>query len=298
MGCLKLTYQKTESPLKVVHRKTSFEQNIAQRFLSVDPEADQRTWVSPYNFVQNNPINRIDPDGALDWVLNGENEIYWDDNANSQATTQAGETYLGKDLTFTFNSNIDGGLWDGPGGSAPVGDKLTSTITLSASENSSGQLTGISAAKDIQVGTTPIGTARDYFPGLGDNQNQFTTSQSTNANGTLSNFSLNFEQHASVSPIEGFGLNLMGFDIVNVAQQLNISTSGSQLSISAGTDVFPSATLGVNGTQLFQYNQPSFRATHGRDTRTVIGDNGRGGSFTTETIKRRPAPNFYNRYKK
>jgi len=28
--------------------------------------ADQREWVSPYNFVQNNPLNRIDPDGKLD----------------------------------------------------------------------------------------------------------------------------------------------------------------------------------------------------------------------------------------
>lgn len=36
------------------------------RWLSVDPMASQRSWVSPYNFVQNNPINRIDPNGALD----------------------------------------------------------------------------------------------------------------------------------------------------------------------------------------------------------------------------------------
>ena len=31
----------------------------------VDPLAHLRSWISPYNFVQNNPINRIDPDGAL-----------------------------------------------------------------------------------------------------------------------------------------------------------------------------------------------------------------------------------------
>ena len=35
--------------------------------------ADQRSWVSPYNYVQNNPLSRIDPTGALD------NPIYDED---------------------------------------------------------------------------------------------------------------------------------------------------------------------------------------------------------------------------
>lgn len=32
----------------------------------MDPLADQREWLSPYNFVQNNPILRVDPNGMLD----------------------------------------------------------------------------------------------------------------------------------------------------------------------------------------------------------------------------------------
>lgn len=36
------------------------------RFTGVDPLAEMRSWVSPFNYVQNNPINRIDPTGALD----------------------------------------------------------------------------------------------------------------------------------------------------------------------------------------------------------------------------------------
>ena len=36
------------------------------RWMNLDPLAEERSWVSPYNFVQNNPIMRVDPTGALD----------------------------------------------------------------------------------------------------------------------------------------------------------------------------------------------------------------------------------------
>jgi len=38
------------------------------RFLSVDPLHSKRSWLSPYNYVQNNPLIRIDPTGLIDWV--------------------------------------------------------------------------------------------------------------------------------------------------------------------------------------------------------------------------------------
>ncbi len=36
------------------------------RFISTDPMKEERTWVNPYNYCQNNPITRIDPTGTLD----------------------------------------------------------------------------------------------------------------------------------------------------------------------------------------------------------------------------------------
>ena len=68
MGCLKLTYQKTEtSPLKVVYRKGKSELKVVQRFLSVDPLADRGSQWSSYAYTFNNPVRFVDPDGK--WPL-------------------------------------------------------------------------------------------------------------------------------------------------------------------------------------------------------------------------------------
>ena len=273
------------------YRGARYYDSDVARFLSVDPlAADYAAW-STYNYVLSNPVMFIDPTGmgADDWVQRGNGSIYWDKNANDQASTKDGEKYLGKTLTFTFNSYIDANLWDGPGGSAPTGNKLTSTINITGNENSEGELIGIYATKNVKVGNTPLGTARDYFPGLGSDQNKFTYRQTKNSDGTLSTYNLNFEQHASVSRIEEFGLNSLGYDIVNVAQRATFNLSSNELSISAATDIFPSATLKLNGTQLFKYNQPSFNDTHGRDHYGLDKD---------YSIPRRPEPNFYQRYNK
>ena len=47
------------------------------RWHSVDPLADQRSWVSSFSYCQNDPINRIDPDGMYDdwYISNREGAI-------------------------------------------------------------------------------------------------------------------------------------------------------------------------------------------------------------------------------
>lgn len=200
--------------------------------------------------------------GVNDFVKRDDGSIYWDNKANNKATTKSGETYLGKTLKFEFNSYIDGDLWDGPtmGGLIdPAGDKLTSTITLKASENENGELTGLSATKSIKLGDTPFGDARGFYPGEGGSNNLFTKST------TKTGISVKFEQHASVSTAEEANLNIIRYNIVDVAQQLNINynATNGNLGVSSFTNIFPSATLKVNGFKIMQYNQPSFEKTHG-----------------------------------
>ncbi|WP_343786061.1 hypothetical protein, partial [Wandonia haliotis] len=165
-------------------------------------------------------------------------------------------------LTFVFNSYIDGEIFDLPGGGIVEGDKLTSTITLTASENQDGELTGVVAQMEYLIGSTPVGEARNYYPGKGGSNQRREFSVTKNEDGSFNNFSLVYEQHASVPEIEETGLNYAGFKIVDVAQKLVIKQHGNHLWYGSSTNIFPSATLSVNGHELMKYTQPSFLHTH------------------------------------
>ena len=87
-----------------------YDSRLGRRW-NVDPLASERSWMSPYNFVQNNPISRVDPNGALDeWVgsknEDGSTSWEWDENVNSyeEAVDKYGEDALYTETGHQYTS--------------------------------------------------------------------------------------------------------------------------------------------------------------------------------------------------
>ena len=55
-----------EGGLDLYHANARGYDPVLGRFMQIDPMASERAWLTPYNYVQNNPLIRIDPTGMLD----------------------------------------------------------------------------------------------------------------------------------------------------------------------------------------------------------------------------------------
>lgn len=203
----------------------------------------------------NNPINRIDPDGGFDWYQNDQTgELEW---INGSAEVDD-YTYLGEDLTFSFSSFIDRADWDGPNPWFDVsGEKLFNAVTLDFNQDADGNLIGLAnVTYASQIMTNDGGFTGVPWNSLGNYQ------IGAGGRGNAMQFTAGFEKHAGVPFFEAMGLWARGFSRVNVAQQLTITGNNGRINYKASTDIFPSATLHINGTKVMHYRQPSFQNNH------------------------------------
>ncbi|WP_026750541.1 RHS repeat-associated core domain-containing protein [Sediminibacterium sp. C3] len=91
--------------------KRNYDQQIG-RWWQIDPMSEARNWVTPFNYVQNNPITRIDPDGAFDDYYirdNGEISVKKTDDSFDKFYTQKSERTEGDMVirTYKFEAKLD-----------------------------------------------------------------------------------------------------------------------------------------------------------------------------------------------
>ena len=148
MGCLKLTYQNFESTLKVVCKKSSFEQNIVQRFMSTDPLAADAPGWTPYRAFFNNPIRYTDPDGRWEVDVNGNLVAESGDNAQTLAKHQ-GITYHQalKQMKAQGYTTTRKGKYDVLNLKVGDGFNLNNKYTQSLSDAKAGKVTVMSDSK-------------------------------------------------------------------------------------------------------------------------------------------------------
>lgn len=94
------------------------------RWHSTDPMQSERTWVSPYNYAQNNPISRFDPTGALDApIYNTEGEFLGTDDEGL-----TGKYIVMDETDFTQGMSHDDALSKGLGAKGLSSDRAKSNL--------------------------------------------------------------------------------------------------------------------------------------------------------------------------
>ncbi len=86
------------------------------KFLSVDQLSHKFPWQTPYCAFDNNPTNKIDPDGRaaakpFEWVHTKDGKMIWDDNVKSQADAEriygSKATYRAPGYSYCSSSGTD-----------------------------------------------------------------------------------------------------------------------------------------------------------------------------------------------
>lgn len=173
MGCLKLTYQTNDTTLKVVYGGLCESKKTAQRFYSVDPLAHKFPWQSPYCAMDNDPINRIDPDGR-----SGEPVI---DKKNKTITVHSNLILYGGSASAALAKSTAKDIqdkWNAAGGKVKI-DGVEYKVKFSVKGSYNDKLTKDDVSKNtdirnnyIRVEETVAGNI-SYMDGAGSNSGYY-----------------------------------------------------------------------------------------------------------------------------
>lgn len=73
-----------------LYSEATLQPDIVSMWMSPDPLSDERPGWTPYNYCQNNPINRKDPSGLLDdWYETKDKQVVYSESIRSQKDLDA-----------------------------------------------------------------------------------------------------------------------------------------------------------------------------------------------------------------
>jgi RHS repeat-associated protein len=110
MGCLKFAYNPQKEPvLRCIWNREKESKTLVRlydygarfydpqigRFTTIDGLAEKYYEWTPYNYVGNNPIHRVDLFG-LDWYTDKDGSYQYDPKVNKDTKLKDGQAYVGK----------------------------------------------------------------------------------------------------------------------------------------------------------------------------------------------------------
>ena len=90
-----------EAGLNLYHAGARMYDPVVPRFLQIDPLHMERPGLSPFNYAQNNPLTRIDPNGMLD--------VYYDENGNYLGEDELETDYVWITSKENYEANVEQG---------------------------------------------------------------------------------------------------------------------------------------------------------------------------------------------
>lgn len=237
---------------------------LLNRFMSLDPLADKKPWMSPYAYCSNDPISRIDPDGKDDLYYNESGKLLYrvannDPNTNYVTKTSQSQS----DMYPTKNAqtgNVNGISTSDAAETEKLissgnvkGDHMKNVISLGKDSN---MKAAVKSVKDDGTGGTSSANNREYGGKLGGKNGVYDTKQS-NAGKPTSGKNLvtqgEVDYHSHPSGQEKFSQN--GKSYTASWQQ---APSKQDIKVAGSSNKY---VLGMGSNTIYVYNKTGVMAT-------------------------------------